>query len=90
MSLSINQTVYTEVDVDIDLVDVVKDLSASEKAELMKELCGGTAVPFGFGDGDSDRIRNIIERAYLAAKTLPAIPREIADLFWIVHGRALS
>lgn len=87
--MGLTKTVYTEVEVDIDLVDEVKDMSAAEKAELMTALCGTSAVPFGLGDGDNDRIRNIIERAYIATKALPVIPRELADLFWIVHGRAL-
>lgn len=89
MSLSICKTITTEVDVDIDIEDVVKDLSESEKNELMIQLAGG-GVPFGLGQGDTPRINTIIERAYLAAKAMPSIPREVADLFWHVHGRALA
>lgn len=88
MSLSVCKSVYAEVEVDIDLVDEAKRLSDDEKNTLMAALAGG-GVPFGLGDGDQARIRAIVERAYLAAKQLPTVPREIADLFWHVHGRAL-
>ncbi len=30
-----------------------------------------------------------VELAFLAAKRMAEVPREIADLFWHVHGRAL-
>lgn len=89
MSLTVSKWVSTEVDVEIDLEDAVDDLSAAEKNQLMAKLAGG-GVPFGLGEGDQPRIHTIIERAFLAAKQMPTIPREIADLFWHVHGRALS
>lgn len=89
MSLTVSKWVSTEVDVEIDLEDAVDDLSEAEKAQLMKKLAGG-GFPFGLGDGDVALTRNIIERAYLAAKAMPSVPREIADLFWHVHGRALA
>lgn len=88
MSLTITKSAYTEVEVDIDLIEAVADLSEAEKGELMAKLAGG-GVPFGLGTGDMPRANNIIERAFNAAKALPTIPREIADLFWYVHGRAL-
>lgn len=88
MSIYVCKSVYTEVDVDVDLIEEAKSLSAEEKNELMTVLAGGD-VPLGLGDGDQPRLRSIIERAYLAARKLPDLPREIADLFWYVHGRAL-
>lgn len=85
----ISKTVYTEVDVDIDFDEIVSDISESEKAELLAKLIGTTSIPFGLGDGDVPRIQNIIERAYAAIKQVPNVPREVADLFWLVHGRAI-
>lgn len=79
---------YVEVEVDVEIEDITKGMSAKEKTELAAELMDGT-VPFGWGDGDVERATNIIEQAYIAAKRLPNLPREIADLFWVVHGRAL-
>jgi hypothetical protein len=76
------------VDVDIEIDEIVKELDTAGKAELMAKLAGG-GIPFGLGDGDTPRANNIIERAYLAARNLPNLPREVADLFWVVHGRAL-
>lgn len=80
-----------EVDVDIDLSvdELVEEMGPEFKAELLKKICGGGGVPFGAGDGDSTCIDGIVERAYLAAKALPSLPREISDLFWHVHGRAM-
>lgn len=31
-----------------------------------------------------------VERAYLAARAMPDLPRELKDLFWVVHGRAIA
>ncbi|HDX0898489.1 TPA: hypothetical protein RNS99_000713 [Stenotrophomonas maltophilia] len=32
----------------------------------------------------------VVERAYLAARAMTDLPRELKDLFWIVHGRAIA
>lgn len=76
------------VEATVTLDDIVEQLDSDEQQALMTKLCG-TAVPLGFGDGDCARAETIIERAYLAARQLPYIPRELADLFYLVHGRAL-
>lgn len=88
MTFSVTKQVDVEVDIDID--DIIDDMSEAEKNELHAKLSGRGGVEFGSGTGDQARIENIIERAYCAARSMPSVPREIADLFWHVHGRALA
>lgn len=78
-------TVYkdVEVEVDIDLGDFdTKDLAA----ELAKR---NASSPLGAGDGDESRLRGIVFAAEMAARRMQGLPRELADLFWHVHGVAL-
>lgn len=81
-------------EVDVDLEDVVEDLTDDEiVAELERVLRRRQSkrtvtVPNGLGDGDPSASR-YIEAAFLAAKRMADVPRELADLFWHVHGRAL-
>jgi len=78
---------YIDEDVDIDVDTIANGLSDADKATLVSKLAGG--CPPGFGDGDTARLENIIERAYTAALNMAELPREIRDLFWLVHDRAL-
>ncbi|MEN5207994.1 hypothetical protein ABE493_07710 [Stenotrophomonas terrae] len=83
------------MDVDINFEDIVAGLDEDGRLELVKMLCAGNSVPipevpFGAGQGDQQRIHTIIERAFLAANALPDVPQELTDLFWLIHGRAMS
>ncbi|WP_369916495.1 hypothetical protein AB8810_10930 [Xanthomonas sp. NCPPB 3005] len=92
MSITIYKTVDVEVDVDVGMDDIAKAVehaSEKEKAAIAAKLFGG-GVPFGLGDGDAERAATLIERAFLAAKSLPSCPPEIAEMFWVVHGRAMA
>lgn len=87
MSITIYKDIEVEVDVDIE------DLRNEEIKQLIAEAAKRGKVPGASllaGDGDQARLDNVIERAYLATRRLPEIPRELADLFWIVHGRACA
>ncbi len=81
---------YVSVSVDVNVDEIIEDLSKSDRADLIAKLLEDTAVPFGLGDGDTSRATNIIERAFLAAQKIPNIPAELKDLFWVVHGRAMA
>ena len=83
---------YVSVSVDAEdyLGDVLERLNQDELAEICRErLKQGISLPRGLGDGDTALTQNTLERAFLGAKRMPEVPREIADLFWHVHGRAL-
>ena len=83
------RTVYIRTEVDVDVDDVLEQLDEAEIAEVVKKhMPKGVGVPLGMGDGDASR-ETLIERADLAAKRMADLPREVADLFWHVHGRAL-
>lgn len=75
-------TVEVEVDVD-DVLDSMAD------DDFCREAKARGYVIDSCGQGDLERRENLIERAYCAARRLPSVPREIADLFWLVHGRAI-
>lgn len=77
---------YTSVDVDVPIEDLLGQLSESERRELAHQLVPG--LP-NIGDGDADLLRNTVMRAEMAARRMADLPREIADLFWHVHGVAL-
>ena len=82
--------VSVSVDAEVYVGDVLERLDQDELAEICRErLKQGISLPRGLGDGDTALAENTIERAFLAAKRMAEVPREIADLFWHVHGRAL-
>ena len=85
-------SVSTEVDVDVDVRDVLNCLNDAEAIEVARIVLPrtGVAVPFGLGEGDTSIAERFVEQAYLAARRVPDLPREIADLFWHVHGRAIA
>jgi len=88
-------TVYreVEVDVDLDLDELAEGLEPADVAHLISK-CGmpahGVVCPMGLGDGDESRISRIVDEAERAVRRIPHIPRELADMFWHVHGRALA
>lgn len=73
------------VTVDVDVDDVLGHMDSDEIAQLARDE-GFEVIPRGVGDPTRE---NIVERAYLAARQVADLPREIADLFWHVHQRAL-
>lgn len=77
---------YIEVEVEVDVSDVLESLDSEEIAQLARDE--GFEV-LACGQGDRSLRENTIERAYLAARRMADLPREIADLFWQVHGRAV-
>jgi hypothetical protein len=74
------------VDVEVDISEVLEGLNSEEIAQLAREE-GFMVIPKGEGD-DSLR-ENTVERASLAVRRMAEVPREVADLFWHVHGRAI-
>ncbi|MDR1076094.1 MAG: hypothetical protein LBL59_07340 [Xanthomonadaceae bacterium] len=79
-------TVFKDIKVDID----VDDFDDNEIRSILSAAAkrGRLTGCFPSGDGDAARIETIIERAYLATLKLHEIPRELADLFYLVHGRS--
>ncbi|HZF96857.1 MAG TPA: hypothetical protein VEY92_01195 [Pseudoxanthomonas sp.] len=82
--------VSTEVDVEVSIDDIVDSLDEQGKKDLASRLLGSPkSAPVGLGEGDRP-LERVVEQAYLAARRVPKLPREIADLFWHVHGRAIA
>lgn len=77
---------YVEVAVDVD--EVIRNMSDDEAREVARKA-GAVPGALGFGQGDQARIRNIIDSAERALRAMPAVPPELKDLFWHVHGRAI-
>jgi hypothetical protein len=82
--------VCVNVDVDVEIDSVLDALTDDDIVEIFKQRfpSRSVAVPQGAGDGDRQP-QQYVEAAFLAAKALPDCPREISDLFWHVHGRAM-
>lgn len=80
-------TVTMTVDAEIDLDDLVGNLGSAGKAYLssLLKVEGETArAP------DGRTFEQIIEAAFYETRAMPSVPPALADLFWVVHGRAMS
>jgi hypothetical protein len=76
--------VDTTVEIDVnDLVDDVIDQADEDTRAKLREALQLDRAPTG------SPLDAIVERAYLAAREMANLPRELADLFWHVHGRAI-
>jgi hypothetical protein len=85
VSTSVTTTVDVDTDVDIELDEFIDEVDDDELRAAL-ESRGFGVIATGVGD---PHVETIIERAYLVAKRMADLPRELADLFWHVHGRAL-
>lgn len=75
------------VDAEIDLDDLIGNLGSASKdylAGLLKVEGEAARAP------DGRTFEQVIEAAFNEARALPTVPPALADLFWVVHGRAMS
>ena len=75
------------IDAEIDLADLVANLSAASKdylAGMLKVKGEAARAP------DGRTFEQIIEAAFYETRAMPSVPRALAELFWVVHGRAMS
>lgn len=68
-------------------ISVQVEMAEFEDEDLVKECKerGLVVLP-----SVEENIELIAERAYLVAREMDDLPIEIKDLFWKVHGRAIS
>lgn len=78
---------YVTVDVDVDIEDVIDEMNEAELRMVERRLRRIYGDHDSSGDPTSERI---IERAFLVAKQMPNLPKELVDLFLKVHGRAIA
>ncbi|MDI9249041.1 hypothetical protein QMZ25_10620 [Stenotrophomonas sp. RS-48] len=69
------------IDIDLDGFDDAEILSEC-KARGLSSLPNAPA-PIANAD-------LVVERAYLACRSLPFLPQELKDMFWQIHGRAMT
>lgn len=81
------RTIYQDVEVEIDVDDVLSEISDNDLRELC-EARGVAAADLVAGEGDPTPERMVTD-AEMAARQLPHCPQAIKDLLWRVHGRAL-
>jgi len=75
----------TEVEVYLEeLVDRLGPQQVEELKLLVQVRCESARAP----DGRS--IEQVIEAAFNATKAMQVIPPALADLFWLVHSRAMA
>lgn len=87
-SISVNVCTHIDTDVDVDIDDIIESCSPDDLKKLAARIGNDSAPTTVTGVGDPATAR-YVERAYLAALRVSDLPREIADLFWHVHGRAI-
>lgn len=80
---SVTMTVDAEIDLD-DLVANLRPSSTEYLARLLKVEGETARAP------DGRTLEQIIEAAFNEVRAMPAVPAALADLFWLVHGRAMS
>lgn len=77
----------TIVNMTIDAeIDLVENLGPNSKEYLTKLLKTGEAARAP----DGRTFEQIIEAAFNETRAMPSVPRALAELFWVVHGRAMS
>lgn len=86
-TMNVSAHIDEYVDVEVDIEDIIESLDEHSKPKLLQAL--GVATADCSGAGDAAFTRNTIMRAEMAARRMKDIPREIADLFWHVHGVAM-
>ncbi|WP_019397242.1 hypothetical protein [Pseudoxanthomonas sp. GW2] len=89
MSLRRRISIPVDTYVDVDIDEIVSELSAGEVAELAA-ACGVLPSGLGAGDGDDSRLRGIVDQAEAALRRMQNAPRELLDLLYHVHGRAIA
>jgi hypothetical protein len=87
MSGCISVSVVTEVDVDLD--DIAGEMSREDVLELA-ERKGMLDKGIFAGEGGDARLRGIVDAAEREIRRMPHVPRELLDLMWHVHGRAIA
>lgn len=79
----VNMTVDAEIDLD-DLIENLSPISRDYLAGLLKVEGETARAP------DGRTFEQIIEAAFNEARAMPSVPRAFVELFWVVHGRAMS
>lgn len=72
------------ITVDVDLDDFDDDDLLEECKSRGLNVIAQAAI------SDSGATELVVERAYLAARSMQSIPQELKDLFWLIHGRAIA
>jgi len=89
MSLRRRISIPVDTYVDVNIDEIVSELSAGEVAELAAAR-GVLPSGLGTGDGDDSRLRGIVDQAEAALRRMQNAPRELLDLLYHVHGRAIA
>lgn len=80
---SVTMTVDAEIDLD-DLIGNLSPISREYLAGLLKVEGEAARAP------DGRTFEQSIEAAFNEVRTMSPVPPALADLFWVVHGRAMS
>ncbi len=80
-------SVTMTVDAEIDLDDLIGNLGSASKdylAGFLKVEGEAARAP------DGRTFEQVIEAAFNEVRAMSTVPPALADLFWVVHGRAMS
>lgn len=81
--------IFASVNVEVDISEVIEELSDKQLTEVLGVVSDRLQLSKPLADVSPSEIEALTERAYLAARNVPGLPRAIADFFWTVHGRAI-
>lgn len=66
------------------------DLDEFDDAEILSECKARGLSPLPNAPSPIANADVVVERAYLACRSLPGLPQELKELFWQIHGRAMA
>lgn len=81
--------IVATVNVEVDLSEAIEELSDHQLTQFLGVISDRLQLSKPLADVSPSEIEALTERAYLAARAVPDLPRAIADFFWTVHGRAI-
>lgn len=90
MSKYITTSKWMEVDIDIGLDELAEQLDVADIQQLAEMKGVPLGSGYGFGDGDAARLRGIVDAAERSVRSMASVPREVLDLMYHVHGRAIA
>ncbi|TAA18230.1 hypothetical protein EA658_13875 [Pseudoxanthomonas winnipegensis] len=92
ITVNVAERVWIDTEIEVDVDTIINGASESDIKLLVAAAGkkGLLAVPVALGDGDDSRQRHILDQAERALRTMATKPRELLDLMYYVHGRAIA
>lgn len=90
MSISITKHIMTWAKVDISVEELAAEIEFADLHKIAAIKSTSLNLGFGFGDGDAASLCRLINDAERSLRAMGNAPRELLDLMYYVHGRAIA